>query len=444
LQKILIHTVTNPSTTKKELELFFLKTLYFVKKSLSEYEISIRIDEWDALNQSNFLGFVIDDLASNMKDNCIDYLNKNIYTEHLKSQNDLKNVINEIIEENTYIDKNFKSIEVKNDYKIYNTYTGSHHFNLLGNVYRETNKEYDYYVFKSTNAFALNTSMFYEKIKLLSKSNLPFIYDGKFISKPKITENAKQFFTVGTNTMNTFIIKNKLFNKYCEMMDNSNDIEFKSADKKIIKISEKFKFGINDFFQMDFEQKECEKKTHIIYKKNYSDFIHESIIGYEELQSYIQNKTKVRRELESGPFFFELILWFYMYTNSDYTKDRVEEMIPDVLFNPTYSMHIFRLAYYKQNIFLVLKSLYNFLRKNTELDLSILEKHLKIKRDVDYKIKILINQSIDTNVSLEKHYEELATKFTDDYVLHSVRKDIITIIKQYEKNYPIRWAEGIL
>lgn len=443
MQKILIHTVTNPNTTKKELELFFLKTLYFVKKSLSEYEISIRIDEWDALDQSNFLGYVIDDLASNMKGNCIDYLNKNIYTEHLKSQKDLKNVINEIIEENTYIDKNFKSIEVKNDYKNYNSYTGTHHFNLLGNVYHQTNKEYDYYVFKSTNAFALNNSMFYEKTKLLSKSNLPFIYDGKFITH-HITENAKEFFTIGTNAMNTFIIKNKLFNKYCEMMDNSDNIEFKSGDKKIIKISEKFKFGIFDFFQMDVNQKESEKNAHIIYKKNYSDFINKSIIGYEELQSYIQNKTKVRRELESGPFFFELMLWFYMYTNSDYTKDRVEEMIPDVLFNPTYSMYIFRLAYYKQNVFLVLKSLYNFLRKNTELDLSILEKHLKIKRDVDYKIKLLINQSIDTDVSLEKHYKELATKFTDDYVLHSVRKDIITIIEQYEKNYSIQWSEGIL
>ena len=443
MQKILIHTVTNPNTTKKELELFFLKTLYFVKKSLSEYEISIRIDEWDALEQSRFLGFAIDDLDSNMNCKCIHYLNKNIYTEHLKSQKDLKNVINEIIKENTYIDKNFKSIEVKNDYKNYNSYTGTHHFNLLGNVYGETNKEYDYYVFKSTNAFSTSSSMFYKKIKLLSESNLPFIYDAKFISN-RLKEPGGDFFAIGTNTMNTFIIKNKVFNKYCELLDDSDDIIFKSADKEIIKISEKFRFGVHDSFKNGFHQKQFENGTHIIYKKNYSDFTNDSIIKSEELKKYIKNKTKVRREIEAGPFFFELVLWNYMYENCDDTKETIEEMVPDVLFDEKYSIHIFRLAYYKQNIYLVLKSLYNFLQKNSQLDLSILEKHLKIKRDVDYKIKILINQSIDTDISLEKHYKELATKFTDDYVLDSVRKDVLTIIKQYEKNYSIQWSEGII
>lgn len=444
MQKILIHTVTNPSTTKKELELFFLKTFYFVKESLSEYEISIRIDEWDALDKKNFLGFLVDiDLLDIVNETHFNYLTDETRKEYLKNQNDLKNIVNKIIEENSYIDKNFKSVEVKNDYKNYYDYTGSHHFNLLGNVYRETNKEYDYYVFKSTNAFSTNSSMFYEKIKLLSKSNLPFIYDAKFISN-RFKEPGGDFFGIGTNTMNTFIIKNKVFNKYCEIIDNSDDIIFKSPDKKIIKISEKFRFGVHDFFQNGFEQKESEKGTHIIYKKNYSDFTDESIIKSEKLKKYIKNKTKVRRELESGPFFFELVLWIYMYENCDDTKETVEEMVPDILFDEKYSIHLFRLAYYKQNIYLVLKNLYNFFRKNTELDLSTLEKHLKVKRDIDYKIKLLINQSIDTKQSLADEYEKMAYKFTDDKILNSIREDVINIIKEYEKNYTIQWADGII
>jgi hypothetical protein len=38
----------------------------------------------------------------------------------------------------------------------------------------------------------------------------------------------------------------------------------------------------------------------------------------------------------------------------------------------------------------------------------------------------------------------MAYEFIDDEILKSVRKDVLTIIKQYEKNYTIRWAEGII
>ena len=70
MQKILIHTITNPCTNKIILELFFLKCYRFIKENLGEYEFHLRIDTWQALvgDDDDLLRFAIDDTSNYKSD----------------------------------------------------------------------------------------------------------------------------------------------------------------------------------------------------------------------------------------------------------------------------------------------------------------------------------------------------------------------------------------
>lgn len=442
MKKVLIHTVTNPQTDKKILELYFLKTLYLISNiSFDEYEIHIRIDSWNALEETNFLSYAIDNCDNEFEGDTLNYTNQLAYLHHKSTMNNIKNDVNDIIKENPQISKSFKSIKVSTEFIDYESYTGGSHFNILGNVFKETKDFYDFYLFQSVNLFPTKRGILNEKLKILNNSTIPFLYDNKFFSFFAESNEVR----AGTNTMNVFLINNTHFINYLKKLDEIENINFLSPNSDIIKISETFRFGCSDQRPNNGD----ENTTRIKYLKNYSDFLpHQSTLSIHIINYILNKNLLIRRNIESGPFLFEFILWTYFRENTSkkyfYNVKELEKQCPIELKSPKYVLKNFvRFPHHKQNMLYVVKALYLHLKQNTNLDLSPLVEILKEKINIDYQLTSMFKAALESNTDM-KPVISLSKKYKDEVVLDDIRVKLKKIIKEYEKNYNIQWPPRII
>ena len=414
MQKILIHTITNPCTNKIILELFFLKCYRFIKENLGEYEFHLRIDTWQALvgDDDDLLRFAIDD-TSNYKSDKFTEFSKEINKTYLDSKNNIKKIIDEIVKENKYFTNSFSSIKVSSEFDDFGNYSSNNHFNLIGNVFKNNHTEYDFYIFKSINSIIGNINSLSKTINHLNTTNIPFVYTSSFFKIPSDLNSTFQF---GVDPLNLFVIKNDTFFNYLEEIDNDSRIAIRYPNGETLKLCETFLFGISDWFPSKIENNTIPS---IRYKgHNFTDFVvdnDDDTNSFDILKNYIHHNTFPRRCIEAGPFLLELILLMYYkkIINKNFnTITEFSNIVSDELYIP-----IIRFDQHKQNFWCNIKVIIHVLSKNDNTDISKLRYLLKEIDDLNLDLKLLLEFSIDMGVNIDtellEFQEEHDTNFLD-------------------------------
>tara|TARA_Y100000385_G_C13039216_1_gene614510 strand:- start:239 stop:1543 length:1305 start_codon:yes stop_codon:yes gene_type:complete len=427
LQKILIHTITNPCTDKIILELFFLKCYRFIKENLGKYEFHLRIDTWQALvgEGNDLLSFAIDD-TSNYKSDKFTEFSKEINKTYLDSKNNIKKNIDEIVKENKYFTNLFSSIKVSSEFNDFGNYCSHNHFNLIGNIFKDNHTEYDFYIFKSINSIVSDKHSLSKTINHLNTTNIPFVYTSNFFNILSYSNSILQF---GVDPLNLFVIKNDTFFKYLKEIDNDSRITISYPNGETLKLSETFLFGISDWFPSKIENNTIPT---IRYKgHNFSDFVveenHIDVNSFDILKNYIHHNTFPRRCIEAGPFLLELILLMYYKKTINKNFNTITEfsnIVPDELHIP-----IARFNQHKQNFWCNIKVIIQVLSKNDNTDISKLRYLLKEIDDLNLDLKLLLEFSIDMGVNIDTELLEFQEEY-DTTFLDRTRACINEIIKK--------------
>lgn len=402
MEKILIHTITNPCVDKSSLELFFLKCNRFINKSLGDYEFHLRIDTWQALvtdEYSSLIDYLID--TNKYKSDKFHGLQLEINESYLKSQNNIKEIVDEIVKENKHFTNSFKTIKVTNSINNKN-YNSNNHFNIIGNVFKNTYTEYDFYVFKSINSLVIDTSSLSKAITHLYNTNVPFIFTNDFFKEPDFENNV---LNIGVDTLSLFVINNKIFFDYLKEIDNNPKIKLLYPTGDTFKISETFLFGVSDWWPDEIQNKTIPR---IEYTDSYSDFN----LDDKVLLDVFNNNSFFRKGVEAGPYLLELILFIFYKKTLNKKFNKVKELI-DCLPNE-YHIPIVRVTQHKQHLVCILEQTINIFSKNNNADISKLQYLLKETNNTSSSLKKLLSLPITSDISLD--LVNLYDDMNDDYI----------------------------
>lgn len=422
MKKILIHTVTNPCVDKSNLELFLLKCYRFIKNNLGNYEFHLYIDSWEALvdNSTSLLSYSIDHTKYKSSD---DYyiLSKEIDRSYLNSQNNIKEIINEIVKENKIFTKSFKTIKTSVNNYDYLKYNSNNHFNIIGNTFKNIHSEYDFYIFKSINSIVTNTSSLTQAINELNNTNIPLVFTNKFFKNKSNWKNNS--LSVAVDTLSLFVIKNNVFFDYLKKIDNNPNIRIINSNGDILKLSKTFLFGISDMFPDKIQNKTIPRLEYI---NNFSDFNSGDTIPFDVFSNYLKNNTFIRKQVEAGPFLFELILFMFYSKNINKNFDTTEELkkyLPS-----EYEIDIVRFDQHKQNFIFLIEHAINTFSKNNNIDISKLQYLLEEIDIINSNLKKLLN--LPTDIDISNDLVILKNQMSNNFI-PSVKKYLEEILDKY-------------
>lgn len=386
MKKILIHTVTNPCVDKSSLELFFLKCNRFINKSLGDYEFHLHIDTWQALVTDEFSSLIRYSIDTNKyKSDKFHDVQLEINESFLKSQNNIKEIVDEIVKENKHFTNSFKTIKITNSSNTKN-YSSDNHFNIIGNTFKNTYTEYDFYVFKSINSLVIDTSSLSKAITHLNNTNVPFIFTNTFFKEPDFKNN---ILNMGVDTLNLFVINNNIFFDYLKEIDNNPKIKLMYPNGDTFKISETFLFGVSDWWPDDIQNKTIPR---IEYTDSYSDFDEDDRV----LLDVFNNNSFLRKGIEAGPFLLELILLIFYKKNLNKKFNNVKEVMDSL--PSEYFISIVKFNQHKQHFIFILEQTINIFSKNNNADISKLQYLLKETNNISSSLKKLLSLPITSDI----------------------------------------------